>query len=82
MIRRLVTAALTRGDSPPTYCHLIWWMAFGPARYMARMSVNKSKTAVSRGRHFDNLGGARSGSVSTVLVVIVFLGSCRVSPLY
>lgn len=52
------------------------------SRCMARMSMNKSKMAFSRGRRFDDLRGARSGSVSTILVVIVFLGSCRVSPLY
>ena len=53
-----------RGDSPPAYCLLIWWMAFGPARCMARMSVNKSITTFSRGRRFNDLGGARSGRVS------------------
>ena len=82
MIRRLVTAALQPSDSLPAYCLLIWWMAFGPARGMDRMSVNKSKTTFSRGRRFDDLGGARSDIVSIVLVVTVFLGSCRVSPLY
>ena len=53
-----------RGDSPPTYCLLIWWMAFGPACCMARISVNKSITTFSRGRRFNDLGGARSGRVS------------------
>ena len=41
---------------------------------MARMSMNKIITIFSRGRRFNDLGGARSGSVSTVLVVIVSLG--------
>ena len=82
MIRRLVIVVLRPGDSPPSYCLLIWWMAFGPVRCMARMSVNKSITTFGRGRRFDDIGGARSGIVSTLLVVIVFLGSCRLSPLY
>ena len=71
-----------QGNSPTAYCLLIWWMAFGPARCMALMSVNKSIMTFSRGRRFNDLGGARSGIVSTLLVVIVFLASCRVSPLY
>ena len=53
-----------RVDSPPAYCLVIWWMAFGPARCMACMSVNKSRTTFSRGRRFNDLGGARSGRVS------------------
>ena len=68
------------GDSLPAYRLLIWWMEFGLACCMARMLVNKSITAFSRGRRFDDLGGARSGIVSTVLVVIVSLGPRQNSP--
>ena len=82
MIRRLVTAMLRPGRLsayilPSNLVDGIW-----AACCMARMSVNKSIMAFSRGRRFDDLGGARSGIISIVLVVIVFLGSCRVSPLY